>query len=215
MTPGRLRRGTCASSERGPVPVPCARSSARHGHSFTVLASRERRAPPRLQRCTPTSRRPPPRTHMHVASLTTEGPLRLRERSTFSKAGPSRGRGCQGRLHARHRHTAKAGEAFPSHAPGHHHRALWCCRRSLLSRYLWGQGRTPPCGPKEQEVAQKFRGVASSVWGPVSCTRPRGLFLQRPVRQVLGGQASLGPRPCPLKRSSHPAGGAAPGPGER
>lgn len=215
MTPGRLRRGMCASSERGPVPVPCARSSARHGHSFTVLASRERRAPPRLQRCTPTSRRPPPRTHMHVASLTTEGPLRLRERSTFSKAGPSRGRGCQGRLHARHRHTAKAGEAFPSHAPGHHHRALWCCRRSLLSRYLWGQGCTPPCGPKEQEVAQKFRGVASSVWGPVSCTRPRGLFLQRPVRQVLGGQASLGPRPCPLKRSSHPAGGAAPGPGER
>lgn len=112
VTPGRLRRGTCASSERGPMPVPCARSSARHGHSFTVLASRERRAPPRLQRCTPTSRRPPPCTHMHVASLTTEGPLRLQERSTFSKAGPSRGRGCQGRLHARHRHTAKAGEAF-------------------------------------------------------------------------------------------------------
>lgn len=216
VTPGRPRRGTCASSERGPVPVPCARSSTRHGHSFTVLASRERRAPPRLQRCTPTSRRPPPRTHMHVASLTTEGPLRLRERSTFSKAGRSRGWGCRGTYTPDTGTQRKqARPSFPGHAPGHHHRALWCCRQSLLSRYLWGQGRTPPCGPKEQEVAQKFRGVASSVWGPVSCTRPRGLFLQRPVRQVLGGQASLGPRPCPLKRSSHPAGGAAPGPGER
>lgn len=137
VTPGRLRRGMCASSERGPVPVPCAHSSARHGHSFTVLASRERRAPPRLQRCTPTLRHPPPRTHMHVASLTTEGPLRLRERSTFSKAGRSRGWGCRGAYTPDTGTQRKqARPSFPGHAPGHHHRALWCCCRSLLSRYL-------------------------------------------------------------------------------
>lgn len=102
-----------------------------------VLVSRERRAPPLLQHCTPTPRRPPPRAHVPAhASLMTEGPLPLGERSAFSKAGAQPWLGwppapppphtpeglaltAVGALPREKPATAEAGEAVSCHAPGH------------------------------------------------------------------------------------------------